>query len=123
MIYEELYKKASNEDNSALEELIDNAEQGDADAQYLLSCLYEMDGSLKNEEQADYWLEMAAFNGNEKAKNKLHDRPLKPIKNNRDEDDDSEMLSKEATYNHMNSEEEKTVGGLELFGGLFFLYF
>lgn len=109
MIYEELYKKASMGDEIALEKLIDCAEQGEADAQYLLSCLYEIDERLKNEEQADYWLEMAAFNGNEKAKKKLHERPLRPIKNNRDdEDDDSEKLSEEATYYHMNSEEEKT---------------
>ena len=109
MNYEELYTKASKGDESALEELVDYAEHGEADAQYWLSCLYEMDGPLNNEEQADYWLDMAAFNGNEKAKKKLYERPLKPIKNKRDdEDNDSETLSQEATYNHINSEEEKT---------------
>lgn len=81
MNYEELYTKASKGDESALEELVDYAEHGEADAQYWLSCLYEMDGPLKNEEQADYWLDIAAFNGNQQAKQKLSARPLRPVKN------------------------------------------
>lgn len=81
MEYEELNKKASLGDDNALEELIGYAEQGEADAQFLLSCLYEQDGPLKNEEQADYWLDMAVYNGHEQAKQKYHEKPLKPIKN------------------------------------------
>lgn len=81
MDFNELFKKASLGDEIALEELIDAAEQGEADAQFLLSCLYEQDGPQKNEEQADYWLDMAAYNGHEQAKQKYYEKPLKPIKN------------------------------------------
>lgn len=81
MEYEELNKKASLGDENALEELIGYAEQGEADAQFLLSCLYEQDGPLKNEELADYWLDMAVYNGHEQAKQKYYEKPLKPIKN------------------------------------------
>lgn len=81
MEYEELNKKASLGDDNALEELIGYAEQGEADAQFLLSCLYEQDGPLKNEELADYWLDMAVYNGHEQAKQKYYEKPLKPIKN------------------------------------------
>ena len=81
MDFNELFKNASMGDEVALEELIDAAEQGEADAQYLLSCLYEQDGPLKNEEQADYWLDMAVYNGHEQAKQKYYEKPLKPIKN------------------------------------------
>ena len=81
MDFNELFKNASMGDEIALEELIDAAEQGEADAQFLLSCLYEQDGPLKNEEQADYWLDMAVYNGHEQAKQKYYEKPLKPIKN------------------------------------------
>ena len=110
MNYEELYKKGTGGNDNALEELIGYAEQGEADAQYWLSCLYEMDGPLKNEEQADYWLEMAGYNGNEQAKQKLYERPLKPIKNKRDEEgnDFSENTSETSKYRYVESEEEKS---------------
>lgn len=108
MNYEELYAKASMGDEIALEELIDCAEQGEADAQYLLSCFYEMDGPLKNEEQADYWLDMADYNGNEKAKQKLCERPLKPVKKHVDEDDDSSITSDKSDTNYIETEEEKS---------------
>lgn len=108
MNYEELYTKASKGDESALEELVDYAEHGEADAQYWLSCLYEMDGPLKNEEQADYWLDMAAYNGNKSAKQKLYERPLKPIKNNRDEEEDfSENAVPNSSNGNVYSEEDR----------------
>ena len=109
MNYEELYMKASKGEENALEELVEYAEQGEADAQYLLSCLYEMDGPMKNEEQADYWLDMAAYNGNECAKQKLYERPLRPIKNNKDEeeDDSSEANTEDSGNDNVFSEEER----------------
>lgn len=107
MTIEELYSKVSLGDEKALEELIDYANQGEADAQFLLSCLYENDGPLNDEEQSDYWLEMAAYNGNQEAKKKLSDRPLKPIKSNLF-DDDTIQSSEEPEDHYVESEEEKT---------------
>jgi len=71
MSYEELYEQAKKGDAEALENLVECAEVGEAEAQYLLSCLYETDGPLKNEEQSYYWLDMASYNGNQQAKQKL----------------------------------------------------
>lgn len=107
MDFNELFKNASMGDEIALEELIDAAEQGDADAQYLLSCLYEQDGPFYNEEQADYWLEMAVYNGNQEAKKKLSERPLRAKKNNQCEEDASQ-LSEELETHYVESKKEKT---------------
>ena len=107
MNYEELYIRATKGDEIALEELIDAAEQGEADAQYLLSCLYEQDGPQKNEEQADYWLDMAVYNGHEQAKQKYYEKPLKPIKNYQEEKSSFEGPSDESENHHIESEEEK----------------
>lgn len=105
MNYEEIYSKASKGDENTLKELIAYAEQGEAEAQYLLSCLYEMNGPLKDEEQADYWLNIAVFNGNEQAKQKYYSRPLKSIKNNPEEYNDSGEPSDEPKYNYVESVE------------------
>ena len=109
-MYEDLYTKASMGDEIALEELIDYAEQGEADAQYWLSRLYEMDGPLENEEQAYYWLKMADFNGNEQAKQKLYERPLKSFKNNRDkeENDSYNNTSEKTDYSYAESKEDSS---------------
>ena len=107
MNFNELFENASMGDMIALEELIDAAEQGEADAQYLLSSFYEMDGPLKNEEQADYWLKMAVYNGNQEAKKKLSERPLRAKKSNLAEEDASQ-LSEELETHYVESGEEKT---------------
>lgn len=109
MAFEELYSKASKGDENAQKELIDYAEQGEADAQYLLFCLYDMDGPFKNEEQANYWLDMAAYNGSQQAKDKVHERPFRPVRHHTDEEDSlAEEPVDESIPKHMGSEEETT---------------
>ena len=75
MSYEELYNKAMNGDADALSRLIEDAEMGEATAQYWLSCQYEAEGPLKDEEQSDYWLDMAVYNGNPMAVEKRKRTP------------------------------------------------
>lgn len=115
MNIEELYTKASFGDEKALEELIAYAEQGEADAQYLLSCLYEMDGPFKNEEQAYYWLDIASYNGNQQAKQKLQSRPIvRPTRNKSEVDNVSDCSSDEPEYHYVESEEENTRNKIRL---------
>lgn len=61
MVYEGLYTQIMNGSKDAMRELSDYASSGDAEAQYVLSCVYDSaDSPFKNKELAMYWLKKSA---------------------------------------------------------------
>ena len=64
MYYEELYEKANNGDLSALKELESEAGAGNAEAQYVLSCVYDdVTSPFRNVELGMYWLKKSSDYG------------------------------------------------------------
>ena len=76
MYYEELYNQAMNGKADALEELKADASSGDAEAQYVLSCVYDnLNSPFKDISLGMYWLEKSAEYEFEPAKKKLKELP------------------------------------------------
>jgi len=77
MDYEELYEKAYSGDVSALEELESEAGSDNAEAQYILYCVYDnVTSPFRNVEQGMYWLKKSSDNGYELAVNRINELPL-----------------------------------------------
>ena len=77
MYYEELYEKAYSGDFSALNELENEAGAGNAEAQYVLSCVYDnVTSPFRNVELGMYWLKKSSDYGYELAVKKIKDLPL-----------------------------------------------
>ena len=77
MYYEELYEKAHSGDFSALKELESEAGAGNADAQYVLSCVYDNVASpFRDVELGMYWLKKSSGYGYELAVKKIRELPL-----------------------------------------------
>lgn len=77
MYYEELYEKANNGDLSALKELESEAGAGNAEAQYVLSCVYDdVTSPFRNVELGMYWLKKSSDYGYELAVKKIKELPL-----------------------------------------------
>ena len=84
MYYKELYKKAISGDCSSLKEMEDIAGAGNAETQYILSCVYDDVASpFRNVELGMYWLKKSSDNGYELAVKKIKELPLE-IKNKYD---------------------------------------
>lgn len=77
MYYEELYEKAYSGDLSALKELESEAGTGNAEAQYVLSCVYDdVTSPFRNVELGMYWLKKSSDYGYELAVKKIRELPL-----------------------------------------------
>ena len=77
MYYEELYEKAFSGDFSALNELENEAGAGNAEAQYVLSCVYDdVTSPFRNVELGMYWLKKSSDYGYELAVKKIKEMPL-----------------------------------------------
>ena len=77
MNYEELYEKAYSGDLSALKELESEAGSGNAEAQYVLSCVYDnVTSPFRNVELGMYWLKKSSDYGYELAVKKIRELPL-----------------------------------------------
>lgn len=77
MYYEELYEKAYSGDLSALKELESIAGTGNAEAQYVLSCVYDdVTSPFRNVELGMYWLKKSSNYGYELAVKKIKELPL-----------------------------------------------
>ena len=77
MYYEELYEKAYSGDFSALNELENEAGAGNAEAQYVLSCVYDnVTSPFRNVELGMYWLKKSSDYGYELAVKKIKELPL-----------------------------------------------
>ena len=77
MNYEELYEKAHSGDLSALKELESEAGSGNAEAQYVLSCVYDnVTSPFRNVELGMYWLKKSSDYGYELAVKKIRELPL-----------------------------------------------
>lgn len=96
MYYEELYEKACSGNLSALKELKSEAGVGNAEAQYILSCVYDnVTSPFCNVELGMYWLKKSAGYNYEPAIKKLKELPsniktLYGIDNNKEENSDRE---------------------------------
>ena len=77
MYYEELYEKAYSGDFSALNELENEAGAGNAEAQYVLSCVYDnVTSPFRNVVLGMYWLKKSSDYGYELAVKKIKELPL-----------------------------------------------
>lgn len=77
MNYEDHYEKACSGDTSALKELDRQAGAGNAEAQYLLSCVYDnVTSPFRNVELGMYWLKKSSDNGYEPATKRIKELPL-----------------------------------------------
>ena len=77
MYYEDLYKKAYSGDLSALKELESEAGAGNAEAQYVLSCVYDdVTSPFRDVELGMYWLKKSSGYGYELAVKKIRELPL-----------------------------------------------
>lgn len=77
MNYDELYSQAMNGDTVALKELKYDAGRGVAQAQFVLSCVYDnTESPFRNVELAMYWLKTSAGYDYEPAKKKIKELPI-----------------------------------------------
>lgn len=78
MNYEELYERiVSNNDIDAFKEIEAEAGSGNAEAQFVLSCIYDdVTSPFKNIALGMYWLKQSADNGNRFAQEKLEEMPV-----------------------------------------------
>ena len=77
MYYEELYENVCSGDVSALKELESEAGAGNAEAQYVLSCVYDnVTSPFRNVELGMYWLKKSSDNGYEPATKRINELPL-----------------------------------------------
>ena len=82
MTYEELYNQAMEGNGDALETLNGQAGSGDAESQYVLSCVYDnIDSPFKDVDLGMYWLQKSAGYKYEPALKKIHE--LSPETKNR----------------------------------------
>lgn len=77
MYYEELYNKAISGDGLSLKELEDIAGSGNAEAQYVLSCVYDdVTSPFQDVSLGMYWLKKSSDYGYELAVKKVKELPL-----------------------------------------------
>lgn len=77
MNYEDLYEKVCSGDTSALKELDREAGAGNAEAQYLLSCVYDdVTSPFRDVGLGMYWLKKSSDYGYELAVKKIKELPL-----------------------------------------------
>lgn len=77
MNYEDLYEKVCSGDTSALKELDREAGAGNAEAQYLLSCVYDdVTSPFRDVGLGMYWLKKSSDNGYEPATRRINEFPL-----------------------------------------------
>ncbi len=91
-------------DNLSIDEIIERAEKGDCEAQYIVGFYYNRDSAIDSpdDEKAFYWLKLAAEQGHCEAQYSLGQKYTEDKSRHKDNEQAIFWLKKAALQGHMN---------------------